>query len=299
MAFPAMAFPAMAVIAQAVNGIMMGAVYALFAVGMVLVFGVMRVLNFAHGAVFMAGGYLCWFAMAHVSPIYPVALLFSTAGGAAIGLVLERLVFRRLRENLSMQIVASLGLILMAQNGVLLLFGADALQIEAPSLRRVLRLGELGFTVQHLVILAAVAVAVASLHVFLSRSRLGIAMRAASQDIQAARVVGIAPDRVFAITFALSGALAALGGALLGPLFLVFPGMGDLPLLKGLTAIVLGGMGSVWGAVLGGLAIGLLEAEATLFAPTDYRDLVVFAALIATLLLRPRGLFGTAIRGEP
>ncbi len=288
----------MSFLEQAMNGIMMGAVYALFAVGMVLVFGVMRVLNFAHGAMFMAGGYLCWFAMAHLWPNYPVALLFSATGGAVLGLVLERFVFRRLRDNLSMQIVASLGLILMAQNGVLLLFGADALQIDAPALRRVLRVGDFGLTVQHLVILATVAVAVTALHLFLSRSRLGTAMRAASQDIQAARVVGIRPDRVFAIVFALSGALAALGGGLLGPLFLVFPGMGDLPLLKGLTAIVLGGMGSLWGAILGGLAIGVLEAETTLFAPTDYRDLVVFAALIATLLLRPRGLFGTSVRGE-
>lgn len=288
----------MAFVEQALNGVMMGSVYALFAVGMVLVFGVMRVLNFAHGAIFMAGGYFCWVVMARVVPFYPLALVLSALGGAVIGVGLERLVFRRLRANLSMQIVASLGLILMAQNGALLVFGPDALQIDAPALRRVIRVGELGFTVQHCVILAAVGVAVTGLHLFLSRSRLGTAMRAASQDIQAARVVGIAPDRVFAITFAVAGGLAALGGALLGPLFLISPGMGDLPLLKGLTAIVLGGMGSVWGAVLGGLAIGVLEAESTLFAPTDYRDLVVFGALIATLLLRPRGLFGNRVRGE-
>lgn len=288
----------MAFLEQFLNGIMMGAVYALFALGMVLVFGVMRVLNFAHGAIFMAGGYLCWLVMAHVAPSYPLALLITTAGGAAIGVLLERMVFRRLRHSLSMQIVASLGLILMAQNGVLLLFGPDALQVEAPALRHVVRLGTFGFTTQHLVILATVGVAVVALTLFLKMSRLGTAMRAVSQDIAAARVVGISPDRVFATTFALAGGLAALGGALLGPLFLVFPTMGDLPLLKSLTAIVLGGMGSVPGAVLGGLAIGLLEAESTLFAPTDYRDLVVFGALIATLLLRPRGLFGVAVRGE-
>lgn len=289
----------MAFLEQAVNGVMMGAIYALFAVGMVLVFGVMRVLNFAHGAVFMAGGYLCAAAMTHVAPSYPLALLLSTLGGAAIGVVLERLVFRRLRESLSMQIVASLGLILMAQNGVLLLFGPDALSVRVPAMRQVLRLGLLGITLQQVLIVAVVAAAMTGLHLFLTRTRLGTAMRAASQDLQAARVVGIDPDRVFTITFALASGLAALGGALLGPLFLVFPGMGDLPLLKGLTAIVLGGMGSVAGAVLGGLAIGLLEAESTLFAPTDYRDLVVFGLLIVVLLLRPQGLFGRRLRGEP
>ena len=289
----------MAFLEQALNGLMMGAIYALFAVGMVLVFGVMRVLNFAHGVIFMAGGYFCQAAMAHVVASYPIALLLSALGGALVGVVLERLVFRRLRENLSMQIVASLGLILMAQNAIILIFGPDALQISVPAMRTTLRLGSLGMTLQQMLIMGVVAVSVVTLHLFLKRSRLGTAMRAASEDLQAARVVGINPDRVFALTFAMAGALAALGGALLGPLFLVFPGMGDLPLLKGLTAIVLGGMGSVGGAVLGGLAIGVLEAESTLFAPTDDRDLVVFGVLILVLLLRPRGLFGRQMRGEP
>jgi branched-chain amino acid transport system permease protein len=287
-----------AALEQLLNGLMMGSVYALFAVGMVLVFGVMRVLNFAQGVVFMAGGYLCYAVFAFVVPSYPVAVVAAGLGGAVLGLLLERLVFRRLRENLPMQIVASLGLVLIIQNGVLLLFGPDAVQIAVPALRANLRLGELGITVQHVVILAATAAGMLGLQLFLMRSRLGTAMRAAAQDLQAARVVGIEPSRVFALTFALASAMAALGGALLGPLFLVFPGMGDLPLLKGLTAIVLGGMGSVGGAVLGGLAIGVIEAESTLVAPTDDRDLIVFGLLIAVLLLRPQGLFGVRVRGE-
>ncbi len=288
----------MAYVEQGVNGLMMGSVYALFAVGMVLVFGVMRVLNFAHGALFMAGGYLCHAVFSLVVDSYPVAVLGAVAGGVVLGLGLERLVFRRLRENLPMQIVASLGLILMAQNGALLVFGPEAVAIAVPSLRRTLRVGELGFTVQHLVILGVTGAGMVALHLFLVRSRMGTAMRAAAQDLQAARVVGIDPARVFALTFGLAGGMAALGGALLGPLFLVFPGMGDLPLLKGLTAIVLGGMGSVGGAVLGGLLIGVVEAESTLFAPTDYRDLIVFGLLIAVLLVRPQGLFGVRVRGE-
>ena len=288
----------MAYLEQLANGLMMGSVYALFAVGMVLVFGVMGVLNFAHGAIFMAGGYACYAVLTHLVDNYPAALLLSALFGALVGMLLEWLVFRRLRESLPMQIVASIGLILLAQNGVLLLFGPDALQLRVPAVRQTLRIGALGFTVQHVVILAVVAAAVVALHLFLTRSRQGTAMRAASQDLQAARVVGVNPDRAFLLTFALSGALAALGGALLGPLFLVFPGMGDLPLLKGLTAIVLGGMGSVWGAVLGGLLIGVLEAESTLLAPTENRELIVFGLLIVALLFRPQGLFGTRVRGD-
>ena len=278
---------------------MMGSVYALFAVGMVLIFGVMRVLNFAHGAVFMAGGYLCYAAFTYVADSYLLAVLCAVAGGAVIGLLLERLVFRRLRDSLSMQIVASLGLILIAQNAALLIFGPEAVTIAVPTLRATLRAGPIGITVQQVLIVAITAAAMALLQLFLARTRLGTAMRAAAQDLQAARVVGIDPDRVFAITFALAGGLAALGGALLGPLFLVFPGMGDLPLLKGLTAIVLAGMGSVGGAVAGGLAIGVLEAESTLVAPTEYRDLIVFVLLIGVLLLRPQGVFGIRVRGEP
>ncbi len=277
----------------------MGAVYALFAVGMVLIFGVMRVLNFAHGAVFMAGGYMCYAAFAHLLDSYLVAMLCAVLGGAFTGWVLERLVFRRLRENLPMQVVASLGLILIAQNGALLIFGPEAVSIPVASLRQTITIGGLGFPLQAVLILAIAALGMAGLQLFLARSRLGTAIRAAAQDLQAAKVVGINPDRVFAITFALGSGMAALGGALLGPLFLVFPGMGDLPLLKGLTAIVLGGAGSVGGAVLGGLLIGILEAESTLVAPTEYRDFIVFGLLVAVLLIRPQGLFGLRVRGEP
>ena len=126
----------------------------------------------------------------------------------------------------------------------------------------------------------------------------GAALRATSQNPEAARVIGIDSDRVYRLTFAVASALAGLGGALLGPLFLISPQMGDLPLLKGLTAIVLGGKGSIPGAIVGGFAIGIIEAVSTLFITTDYRDMVVFAVLIAILLVRPWGLFGIRVRGD-
>ncbi len=283
---------------QAVNGLMAGALYALFAVGMVLIFGVMRVLNFAHGVLFMAGAYVCQFCFTRLGHSYLLATLLSMLTIGAAGMLLERAVFRRLRLNLSMQIVASLGLILIVQNGVVALFGPNALSMAVPAAAALVRFGPVSFTVQHFVILGTVIVAVLLLQLFLARTRLGTAIRATSDNAEAARVVGIDPDRIFLLVFAIGGALAALGGALLGPLFLIFPGMGDLPMLKALTAIVLGGMGSIGGAVLGGVAIGLIEAESTLVIPTDYRDTVVFVLLIAMLLLRPQGLFGTRVRGE-
>ena len=212
--------------------------------------------------------------------------------------MLEKAVFRPLRDNIQMQIVASLGLILVIQNGVVALWGPHALQMRVPSVETIVRLGPLSFTAQHFVIIGTVAATVLGLYFFLTRTRLGTAIRATSQNADAAHVVGVDTDRIFLFAFAVASALAALGGALLGPLFLIFPQMGDLPLLKALTAIVLGGMGSVAGAVVGGLAIGIVESVSTLFIPTDFRDTVVFGLLILVLLFRPWGLFGVRVRGE-
>ena len=287
-----------ALLEQIVNGTMIGCIYVLVALGMVLIFGVMQVLNFAHGVLFMAGGYVCHFAFFKLTGSYPAAIALSMLALAALGLVLERAVFRPLRDNIQMQIVASLGLILVIQNGVVALWGPNALQMRVPTAETIVRLGSLSFTAQHFVIIGTVAVTIVILQLFLVRSRLGTAIRATSQNADAARVVGIDTNRIFLITFTIGSALAALGGALLGPLFLIFPQMGDLPLLKALTAIVLGGMGSVPGAVIGGLAIGIVESVSTLFIPTDFRDTVVFGLLILVLLVRPSGLFGVRVRGE-
>ncbi len=283
---------------QIFNGTMIGCIYVLVALGMVLIFGVMQVLNFAHGVLFMAGGYVCHFAFLHITDSYPASIALSMLALAALGLALERAVFRPLRDNIQMQIVASLGLILVIQNGVVALWGPNALQMRVPTAEAVVRLGSLSFTAQHVVVIGTVAVTVVLLQLFLARTRLGTAIRATSQNADAARVVGVDTHRIFLLTFVISSALAALGGALIGPLFLIFPQMGDAPLLKALTAIVLGGMASVPGAVIGGLAIGIIEAVSTLFIPTDFRDTVVFGLLILTLLVRPWGLFGVRVRGE-
>ncbi len=288
----------LAVLEQATNGLTMGALYAVFAVGMVLIFGVMGVLNFAHGALFMLGAYLCQVVFTGLIGSYGLAILASMLMVAGFGLVLERWVFRRLRLHLSMQIVASLGLIMMLQNGVVAVFGASALSLQIEALQGTVAIAGIGLGRQHILVIAMVALCVTGLHLFLTRTKLGTAIRATAQNEEAARVVGIEPDRMFLLVFALGSALAALGGALLGPMFLIFPQMGDLPMLKALTAIVLGGVGSVGGAIIGGLVIGLVEAESSLILPTDYRDAIVFSVLIAVLLLRPHGLFGIRLRGE-
>ena len=287
-----------AIIEQVINGLMIGSVYVLVALGMVLIYGVMHVLNFAHGALFMAGGYLCHFFFMHLTGNYPAAIVLSMLALGAFGILLERSVFRPLSGNLRNQVIASLGLVLAIENAVVALWGPNALQLKVPATETLVEFGELRFPLQHLLIIGVTAAIVVALTLFLKFSRFGTAIRATSQSREAALVVGIPVGRIYWTTFALGTMLAALGGALLGPLFLVFPQMGEAPLVKGLAGILLGGMGSVPGAVLGGMIIGVAESVSTLFLPTDYRDSIAFMMMVAILLLRPQGLFGQRMRGE-
>lgn len=283
---------------QAVNGLMMGSIYVFVALGMMLIYGVMHVLNFAHGALFMLGGYIAHSIFVHLLGNYPLAILGAAFTLVMIGGLLERGVFAPLRGNLRNQVIASLGLVLVIQNTVVALFGPNALQFPVQATRVTVQLGPLAFALQHLLIIVVGFACVAALFAFLHLTKLGTALRAVAQNPRGATVVGIDVEAVHKLAFALSMVLAAIGGALLGPLFLVFPQMGDLPMVKGLAGIVLGGMGSIPGAVIGGLAIGVIEATSTLVLPTDYKDVVVFCTIVLVLLLRPQGLFGTRTREE-
>jgi branched-chain amino acid transport system permease protein len=287
-----------AVLEQTINGLMAGSVYVLVALGMVLIYGVMHVLNFAHGVLLTVGAYLCHFFFTRVTGSYLLAILLSLVALALLGIALERAVFRPLRGNLRNQVIASLGLILAIEHLVIALWGPNALQMRVPATEALVPIGQLRFPLQHLLVIGVTLAIVGALFVFLKRTKLGTAIRATSQDRQAAMVVGIPVERVDWMTFALGTALAALGGALIGPLFLVFPQMGDAPMVKGLAGILLGGMGSVPGAVLGGFIIGVTEALSTLFLPTDYRDSVAFSVMVLILLAWPRGLFGVRVRGD-
>jgi branched-chain amino acid transport system permease protein len=283
---------------QIVNGLMMGSIYLLVALGMMLIYGVMEVLNFAHGVLFMLGAYLCHFFFTRLFGSYVAALIGAMLVLGLVGYGLERFIFRRLRDSLRNQVIASLGLVLVIQNLVIALWGPQALMLRLDYAGILVPLGPLRFSLQQVLIVAVTFLVVVALHFFLARSKLGTAIRATSQNREAARIVGIDVERIYWLSFALATALAALGGGLLGPLFLVSPTMGDLPLLKGLAAIVLGGMGSVWGAVIGALLIGISEAVSTLVIPTDYRDAIPFAAIVLILLFWPQGLFGRPLRGE-
>jgi len=287
-----------ALLEQVINGLMMGSIYVLVALGMVLIYGVMHVVNFAHGVLFTLGGYLGHFFYHRVLDSYALAIVLAVLTLAIIGVLLERGVFRPLTGNLRNQVIASLGLILLLENLVVALWGANALQWKVPSTEHLVQIGELRFSVHHLGIIVVTLALVCALGLFLKCTRFGTAIRATSQSQEAAIVVGIPVRTVQWSTFAMGCMLAGIGGALVGPLFLVFPQMGDVPLIKGLAGILLGGMGSVPGAVIGGMILGVTESVSTLFLPTDYRDSIAFMMMVAILLVRPQGLFGQRMRGE-
>jgi branched-chain amino acid transport system permease protein len=287
-----------ALLEQVINGLMMGSIYVLVALGMVLIYGVMHVVNFAHGVLFTLGGYLGHFFYHRVLDSYALAIVLAVLTLALIGVLLERGVFRPLTGNLRNQVIASLGLILFLENLVVALWGANALQWKVPSTEHLVQIGELRFSVHHLGIIVVTLALVCALGLFLKYTRFGTAIRATSQSQEAAIVVGIPVRTVQWSTFAMGCMLAGIGGALVGPLFLVFPQMGDVPLIKGLAGILLGGMGSVPGAVIGGMILGVTESVSTLFLPTDYRDSIAFMMMVAILLVRPQGLFGQRMRGE-
>jgi branched-chain amino acid transport system permease protein len=287
-----------ALLEQVINGLMMGSIYVLVALGMVLIYGVMHVVNFAHGVLFTMGGYLGHFFYHRLVDSYVLAILLSMLTLGLIGVLLERGVFRPLAGNLRNQVIASLGLILFLENGVVALWGANALQWKVATTERFVEIGELRFSQHHLGIILITLVLVAALGLYLKYTRFGTAIRATSQSQEAAIVVGIPVRRVQWTTFAIGSMLAGIGGALVGPLFLVFPQMGDVPLIKGLAGILLGGMGSVPGAVIGGLLLGVTESVSTLYLPTDYRDSIAFMVMVLILLVRPQGLFGQRMRGE-
>jgi branched-chain amino acid transport system permease protein len=289
---------AAALVEQIVNGLLMGSIYVLVALGMMLIYGVMHVLNFAHGALLMLGAYVCHFIFTRILGSYALATLGAIVVLLPVGWLLERTVFAPLRNNLRNQVIASLGLVLVLQNLAVIVWGPTALQLKAESATIAVPVGGLSFSAQQFLVIGVTFACVAALFAFLRFTKFGTAVRATAQNARAAQVVGIDVERVHTVTFAISIGLAALAGSLIGPLFLVFPQMGDLPLVKGLAGILLGGMGSIWGAVIGGLAIGIVEAVSTLVIPTDYRDVLTFLIIAAVLLLRPQGLFGVRTRYE-
>lgn len=278
---------------------MAGGSYALLAVGYTMVYGVLGFINFAHGDIAMIGAYLALIGSTSLGLPLPAAIALAMAGAAALGVVVERLAYRPLRRAhrlapLISAIAVSLGL----ESIALLLWGADIRSFRLP-VTTGWQLGPFFLTPVQAVILVTALVAMALLRLLLARTALGKAMRATADNLPVAAIVGIDTNRVIAAVFALGSALAALAASLLALEANLHPTMGVLIGIKAFAAVVLGGIGSVPGALAGGLVIGIAENLGVLYLPTVWKDAVAYAVLVVVLLVRPQGLFGTPEAAEP
>ena len=285
------------VLQQVVNGVTIGVVYALIAVGLTLVFGILDVINFAHGEFYMIGAFLTHALTVSLGVDYFVALLLTIMGGALVGLVAERLTVRPLKDRHMFTVVLStLGLSIFLQNGALLALGPDPREIELAWGSRPLIVGGVVITFLRVAVLLTGAALIVALTWFIRRTIWGMAMRAVATNRAAAALMGIAVDRIYALTFAIGAALAGVAGGLLGAMFTIEPSMGEWAVVKAFSVVIMGGMGNVPGAVLGGIILGVTESLGAGFLPggTSYKDGIGYAILILVLLCRPQGLFGRA-----
>jgi branched-chain amino acid transport system permease protein len=287
--------PAISVVfEQIINGLVLGSMYALVASGLTLIWGAMRMLNFAQGEFYMLGGYLAFYFMVRLG-LHPVpAILLVLAVVFVLGILSERLVVHFLLGKPQWEfstIVATLGLGILLQNAVLQLFGAEVLSIPYLS-SELVDVGTIRLSVHRVIILCVAVVSITLLWYLLQRTTFGLRLRAASQDRDAAILYGVNFSRMYTMTFGLSCLLAWLAAVMLAPIFSVNPWMGTPPLLKGFVVVVLGGLGNFQGAILGGLLLGIAESLGVIAWPSEWREVVSFAVLIIAVTLRPWGLFG-------
>jgi branched-chain amino acid transport system permease protein len=283
-------------------GIANGCVYILLATGLNLIFGVMKLVNFAHGQLLMVGAFVAY-ETTKIAGLNPYASILVSMGSVAlIGIVLEKFAFRRVRgtEKLN-EIFISLGLIYVFENVATLLWETNRdIQIDSPLAGLSLSLGEVTLGYDRILAMVIVVVILVGLVLLTKKTKIGLAMRATSQKSDAAMLMGINIDKVYLFTFAVGAALAGAAGALYGILFPFNPTLGALPTIKGFAIIILGGLGSIPGAVIGGLLYGIAE-NSTAYILSDpsvlgssgsWPDAIAFILLIVVLIVRPTGIFG-------
>ena len=280
-----------------ITGISLGSVYAIIALGYTMVYGIAKMLNFAHGDVIMVGAYVTFFATGSFNLPPLVGILLSVIVCTVLGVVIEGLAYRPLRQASSLAVlITAIGVSYFLQNAALLLWGADTKVFTPVIPDGSLPIPGVNITYKALVTVLACVVIMLALTWFTGRTKMGKAMRACSEDKAAAQLMGINVNRTISMTFAIGSALAAIAGVLLCSSYqTLMPTTGALPGIKAFTAAVFGGIGSIPGAMLGGILLGVIETFAKVIN-TNISDAVVFAVLIIVLLVKPAGLLGKTVR---
>jgi len=276
------------------NGILAGCIYALFAMGLTLIYGVLNFVNFAHGELIMWGAYFLYFLMGKPFELpLPAALIPALLLTIILGIGMDYLVFKPLRTaNRLTLLIAALGLSFLLRNGAQLLWGAE-LRTYGFEIKRGLRVLGMSITLNQVAIILTAMVCIVFVYLLFHRSRVGKSMRAVSDNLELARVVGIDSKHTIQFAWGIASILAGVGGILLALDTNLQPGMGLINLVKAFAATLLGGVGNIWGALLGGIVIGLAENLGVLVISPGYKDAIAFGIMVVMLLIRPSALFGS------
>jgi len=277
---------------QIFNGLAIGAVYTLIGIGLTIVFGILGIAHFAHGVVAMSGGYVAFILIEKFGIPFFAAVFLSMLAGAVFGMLIERIAYRPVQNapHINAFIIA-LGLTMMLDGVNLLAFGPDQIVVRTPYTHVYHFLG-IVITELRIVVLSCTALLLILMWLFVSRTKTGRAIRAVAQNRGAATLMGVNANAVAYVVFGMSSALGVAGGALVGAMLALAPGLGENLVIKGFAVLILGGLGSIPGAILGGLVLGVSESLAAGYISSSYKDVIAFAVMIIVLLFRPEGLMG-------
>jgi branched-chain amino acid transport system permease protein len=277
---------------QAINGIVLGSLYVLVALGLTLIYGVLVQINFAHADFVTLGAFAAYFFMHLLGDNYLASIGIALAAGAILGWAINLTIFAPLRHKGSelLPLIATIGVSTMMQNAMLAWFGPIPYAFETPYSQQVFRIAGTFFTAQSLIIIVVSTLTIALLYAFMKFTFLGKALRAVAQDRETAGLMGINPSYLIMLTIVISSALAGMAGAMLGPVLVLTPFAGTTVIVKAFAIVIIGGFGNVEGTILAGLLVGLIESFTTQYFDPGLIDIFVFALLLLMLLFRPTGL---------
>ena len=279
------------------NALMLGGTYALLGIGLTMIFGIMRVVNFTHGELYTFGAYMVFFFAMTLSTNFFLALVFAMVLGVALGAAIEFVLLRPLRgANIDTTMLIMIGAWIALQNSEQLVWTGVAKSVIHPFPAEPVVLGPLSVSWIRIFVFCVAILLIVGAHLLIHRTRLGKAMRSTFQDRETAALMGVNINAIQTATFALGSGLAAAAGALLGPVFVLVPSMGDMAALKSFAIVILGGLGSFKGATLGGFLLALVEEMGAGYISSGYRDAMGFLIIIVVLIFRPTGLFARAER---
>ncbi len=280
------------ILQQGINGVVLGSLYVLVALGLTLIYGVLVQINFAHADIVTLGAFTAYFVTHLFSGNYFAGIAAALIVGAILGWLVNAVIFAPLREraNELLPLIATIGVSITLQNVMLVLLGPIPYAFDTPYSNNVIRFDGMFLTVQSVLIIVMSAIAIGLLYAFMKFTTLGKALRAVSQDRETAALMGINPNQLIMLTFVIASALAGISGAMLGPVLVLTPFAGTTVIVKAFAIVIIGGFGNVEGTIMAGLIVGLIESYTTQFLDPGLIDIVVFALLLLMLAVRPTGL---------